>query len=79
MTTRAAGWRRGFHLGAACQQLSGVRATDFPIGITAQHARDLEHARLVLHDGCVGGGDCSDGALADDDVMVRARGNLREM
>ena len=52
---------------------------DSAFRIAAQHARELRDARAAVEHGDVGGGDATARPFADEDVVMRARGDLREV
>src|SRR5689334_22900883 len=54
-------------------------ATHFTLRIAAEHACDFGDTIVTAQDRDVSGGDAALGSLADEDVMVRTRGNLRQM
>ena len=56
-----------------------MRPRDLALGIATKHTRDLIHPVGRLDDLHVGGGDTLACALRDDDVVVCASGDLREM
>ncbi|MFO0007671.1 MAG: hypothetical protein ACK559_41810, partial [bacterium] len=53
-----------------------MRPTDFAVGITPEHPRNLHHARVVRHDRRIGGGDGAHGTLVHHDVVMSPRGDL---
>ena len=59
------------------QQFTRMSATNIALRIAAKHARDLSHARIAARDDDVRRRHSATRALAHDDVMVRARRNLR--
>ena len=52
---------------------------DFAVRVTAQHSSDLDDARFIRDDHGVGRRDGTHSALANDDMMVGARGDLGEV
>ena len=56
-----------------------MRATDLAIRVATKHARDLDHAGILVKHRRVGGGDRSDCTLLHRDMMVGMRSDLREM
>jgi len=49
------------------------------VGITTQHARNLEHTSIALHHRDVCRCYAAARALADHNVVMRSRGDLRQM
>jgi len=56
-----------------------VGAAHVALGIAAQHSCDLGDARCAFEHHDVGGGDATARALAHENVVMRARGDLREV
>ena len=56
-----------------------MRATDLTIRVATKHARDLDHAGILVKHGRVGRGDGAYCTLLHRDVMIRMRCDLREM
>jgi hypothetical protein len=56
-----------------------MRSADLAVSVAAEHARDLDHPRLVAYDHRVRRGHGTDGTLPHYDVVMRAGRDLREM
>jgi hypothetical protein len=65
--------------GRALEQLTGVRPAHLALGVAPEHAGDLAHAGVAGEDADVGRRDAVARALAHEDVVVRARGELRQV
>src|SRR5687767_6185697 len=61
------------------QQFTRMRPADFALCIAPEHPRDLRDALLPLEHTRVRRGHAAALALADEDVMVRASGDLGEV
>ena len=56
-----------------------MRATDLAIRVATKHARDLDHAGILVKHGRVGRGDSAHSTFLHGNVVICMRGDLREM
>src|SRR5687767_14266300 len=54
-------------------------AGNIAVRIATQHSGDLGHTSVAIHDGDIRRSDTFTRALRDDDVVMRARGDLRQV
>ena len=66
-------------MGGGAQQLPRVREAQITFRIAAEQPSDLDDAGIAVDDARVGARDATLCAFLDDDVVVRARGDLRQV